>query len=93
MNLKEQFGLALAVCLLAGTPALAADTNSVSRPGGYQFDGTISRVVLENYLARSITMRSRSNNTLEQSNDALRKSHESARLPPRKQKYQPRTVG
>src|ERR1700739_1443578 len=56
MKLKKQFGLALAVCLLAGMPALAADTNSVSRPGGYQFDGTISREVLENYLSRSITM-------------------------------------
>ena len=54
--LKKTFRLALAVCLLAGTPALAAETNSVARPGGYQFDGTISRVVLENYLARSITM-------------------------------------
>ena len=27
-----------------------------SRPGGYQFDKTISRPVLENYLSRSITM-------------------------------------
>jgi len=27
-----------------------------ARPGGYQFDGTISRQVLENYLSRSITM-------------------------------------
>jgi hypothetical protein len=27
-----------------------------ARPGGYQFDGTMSRQVLENYLSRSITM-------------------------------------
>jgi hypothetical protein len=27
-----------------------------TRPGGYEFDGTISRAVLENYLSRSITM-------------------------------------
>jgi len=40
------------------TPILAnaADTNSVSRPGGFQFDRTISRPVLDNYLSRSITM-------------------------------------
>src|SRR6202008_880915 len=30
--------------------------NSVSRPGGFQYDGTISRQILENYLSRSITM-------------------------------------
>jgi hypothetical protein len=36
--------------------AHAAETNSVSRPGGFQFDRTISRQVLENYLSRSITM-------------------------------------
>ncbi len=34
----------------------AAETNSVSRPGGFQFDRTISREVLDNYLSRSITM-------------------------------------
>ena len=39
-----------------GIPAHAAETNSVSRPGGFQFDRTISRQVLENYLSRSITM-------------------------------------
>ena len=33
------------------TPATASTT-----PGGYQFDGTIARQVLENYLSRSITM-------------------------------------
>jgi hypothetical protein len=36
--------------------ARATETNSVSRPGGFQFDKTISRPVLENYLSRSITM-------------------------------------
>jgi len=50
------FGLALAACLLVETVAFAADTNSVSRPGGFQFDEKISREVLENYLSRSITM-------------------------------------
>ena len=42
--------------LCAPVLAHAADTNSVSRPGGFQFDRTISRQVLENYLSRSITM-------------------------------------
>lgn len=37
-------------------PATAAPgtTNSTLRPGGFQFDQTISRPVLENYLSRSI---------------------------------------
>jgi hypothetical protein len=34
----------------------AAETNSASRPGGFRFDRTISRQVLDNYLSRSITM-------------------------------------
>src|ERR1700694_1055922 len=34
--------------------AFAIDTNSTARPGGFQFDGKISRQVLENYLSRSI---------------------------------------
>jgi hypothetical protein len=55
-TLKNMFGLALAACLLVETVAFAADTNSVSRPGGFQFDEKISREVLENYLSRSITM-------------------------------------
>src|SRR5258708_30109859 len=42
--------------LCAPILAHAAETNSVSRPGGYQFDRTISREVLENYLSRSISM-------------------------------------
>ena len=40
--------------LLIGDPAWALDTNSTLRPGGFQFDRTISRQVLENYLSRSI---------------------------------------
>ena len=36
--------------------APAAETNSVSRPGGFHFDRTISRPVLDNYLSRSIVM-------------------------------------
>jgi hypothetical protein len=38
----------------AGSRHLRASTNATTRPGGYQFDRTISRPVLENYLARSI---------------------------------------
>jgi hypothetical protein len=53
------------VCLLGilvSGPVNAQETStvdaaaSVARPGGYQFDRIISRPVLENYLARSITM-------------------------------------
>src|SRR6266404_9827350 len=40
--------------LLAATPTKAVDSNSTVRPGGFQFDGKISRPVLENYLSRSI---------------------------------------
>lgn len=43
-------------CLLAGHRACAADTSSTARPGGFQFDGKISRPVLENYLSRSVSM-------------------------------------
>jgi hypothetical protein len=43
--------------LEAQAPAPSSATPSARRPpGGFQFDGTISRQVLENYLARSITM-------------------------------------
>src|SRR5207248_11282300 len=41
-------------CLLVGQPTWAANANSSTRPGGFQFDGKISRQVLENYLSRSI---------------------------------------
>jgi hypothetical protein len=54
--LINKFRLGLTACLLAGTVAFAAETDSVSRPRGFQFDGKISREVLENYLSRSITM-------------------------------------
>src|SRR5712675_2341419 len=40
--------------LLSAPPAWAVDKNSTVRPGGFQFDGKISRPVLENYLSRSI---------------------------------------
>ncbi len=43
----------LAVVFL-GCASLVAATNSTERPGRFQFDGKISRPVLENYLARSI---------------------------------------
>ena len=52
-----------AVCGFVGMQPGAAQEAKVdapvavdARPGGYQFDHTISRPVLENYLARSITM-------------------------------------
>jgi hypothetical protein len=53
---KKTLALVVAGCLFAGTSAFSDETNSTARPGGYQFDGTISRQVLENYLSRSITM-------------------------------------
>src|ERR1043166_10198838 len=42
--------------LWAAPPTRAAETNSTLRPGGFQFDGKISRQVLENYLSRSVSM-------------------------------------
>jgi hypothetical protein len=48
-------GPALASLLLANaTPAASLDTNSTVRAGGFHFDRTISRPVLENFLSRSI---------------------------------------
>jgi len=44
------------LCFVNMTALVAADQNSVSRAGGFDFDRTISREVLENYLSRSITM-------------------------------------
>src|SRR5437879_162893 len=41
---------------LTGQPARAVETNSTLRPGGFQFDGKISRQVLENCLSRSVSM-------------------------------------
>ena len=55
-QLKKLFALAFAGYFTASYFAAAAETNSVSRPGGFQFDRTISRQVLENFLSRSITM-------------------------------------
>jgi hypothetical protein len=46
----------LAAGLLVASCAVAAETNAVSRPGEFRFDGKISREVLDNYLSRSITM-------------------------------------
>jgi hypothetical protein len=42
--------------LFGGQQADAAETPPPSRPGGYQFDGTMSREVLDNYLSRAISM-------------------------------------
>ena len=53
---KNVLGLVVAGCLFARTSAFADETNSAAHPGGFQFDGKISRQVLENYLSRSITM-------------------------------------
>jgi hypothetical protein len=48
--------LVFAGYLTASPFAMADDTNSLARPGGFHFDRTISREVLENYLSRSIVM-------------------------------------
>jgi hypothetical protein len=57
LTARGLLGLCLAVAgLLAGRCANAAETPPATRPGGYQFDRTISREVLENYLSRSITI-------------------------------------
>src|ERR1700682_5571381 len=48
--------LLVAGCLLALLTTQAADAPSTSRPGGFRFDTTISREVLENYLSRSVSM-------------------------------------
>ncbi len=53
---SPKFSLILAAWLVVGTFVFAYETNSGFRPGGFEFDGTISRQVLENYLSRSITM-------------------------------------
>ena len=55
-SLEKILALSLLGLLCARPFAPAAQTNSVSRPGGFQFDQTISREVLHNYLSRSITM-------------------------------------
>jgi hypothetical protein len=62
-SILKYTGIFIVGTLLAA-PLLPAPANRVelesqsasAPPGGYQFDGTISRQVLENYLARSITM-------------------------------------
>src|SRR5579871_6582637 len=56
ISFPKPFALLSLTVLSAGIAAHAAGTNSVSRPGGFQFDRTISRQVLENFLSRSITM-------------------------------------
>lgn len=47
-------GLLVSLCLVLMSSKAAADSKIVT--GDYQFDGAISRPVLEHYLARSITM-------------------------------------
>ena len=52
---RMAFSMTAALVFFLGAPAAwAVETNSTVRPGGFQFDGKISRQVLENYLARSI---------------------------------------
>jgi hypothetical protein len=48
--------LLAAGCLLALRTMQAADAPSTGRPGGFKFDTTISREVLESYLSRSVSM-------------------------------------
>lgn len=56
MKLINWSYISILVALFSLSPewARGTETNSTTRPGGYQFDGKISRPVLENYLARSI---------------------------------------
>jgi hypothetical protein len=56
-NARGLRGVCLAIVgLLAGGWADASETQPTTRPGGFQFDRTISREVLENYLSRAITV-------------------------------------
>ena len=48
--------VALTLVLLLSALAVHAETHTNSGPSGFRFDGKISRAILENYLARSITM-------------------------------------
>ena len=50
------FGLRVAVAEPAAGPGSGVQTPPAPQSGRYQFDGKISRQVLENYLARSISM-------------------------------------
>lgn len=54
-SIRGSIAVAIA-CLCLAPAAHAAELPATSRPGGLEFDGTISRQVLENHLARSITM-------------------------------------
>jgi hypothetical protein len=56
LSLKGILALSLLGLLCVNPFAPAAEINSVSRPGGFEFDRTISRESLDNYLSRSITM-------------------------------------
>jgi hypothetical protein len=60
-EMARRAGRFVALCLVAGGTFLdlqagAAAEGSAAVPGAYRFDQTISRTVLENYLARAITM-------------------------------------
>ena len=59
MNLScfsARFGVVLTAWLVVGTFVFASESTTGFRPGGFKFNGIISRNVLENYLSRSITM-------------------------------------
>jgi hypothetical protein len=53
---KRILALSLPGLLCANAFAPAAETNSVSRPGRFEFDRTISRQTLDSYLSGSVTM-------------------------------------
>jgi hypothetical protein len=61
MHIARRASCLAATCLVASSwfseqPAHAAEQQTPSHPGEFQFDRTISREVLENYLSRAITM-------------------------------------
>ena len=56
LSLMKIIAVSLLGLLCANPIVPTAETNSVSRPGGFGFDWTISREALDNFLSRSITM-------------------------------------
>ncbi len=56
-SMKALFVFGVAIGWLFAVPVpQAAEAAGTGRPGGFKFDTTISREVLENYLARSVSM-------------------------------------
>jgi len=61
LNCVQRIGFLLAVCMVAVLSLSLQTTKAAENPSGmksgkYEFDGSISREVLDNYLDRSITM-------------------------------------